>query len=744
MESETRFGLRARRRLRRIMFAVVAVGSVAVAAHEGHQPLPTRGVEVDAARGRLTVSDVSRDLLDVTTVEAVVERVSARVTANALVTTPWDRSAIVSSRLAGRVVAIHAQPGDYVSAGQMLVEIESLELFRLRSDYRAAVATREGSRRLSEAAESIGDNGAITGTRRLELEVDDRRNVRRLALLQAQADLLGIDATSLQADEPLRLAVTAPISGTILHADLAIGSRVEPSDHLMEIVDTSAVEIRIDLLERDWHRVRPGSPASIVFPGADSPPVTATITDVGGALHAQTRRAAAWARPQPSGDRQASPSLRPGMRGVAEVELETASERLLIPAAAVASDGAETYVLVEEADTAAGSEYRRVPVLVGERFGDRVELTGGEIFPGDRIVARGLHELSGLFVLGVLRISAPMSAAIGLRTETPATLPLDVIAVFPAAVDIPFDARATSNSPSDGAVVELAVSRGQQVRAGDRLARLESLEAQSLQLKWLEAAIDRTYWLERTTRLADASEAVPRRTLTESEARLGESDAAYLGYRDQLKAIGFDDDSLDAIEASGKIVPTIDLRASIDGEVVAFEGRLGQTTSGNRPLFELVDASRGRVVATVPEQESTRIRVGQIARLRFDTFGEGAYEARVVAIAPAIDPAARALSVWLEWTVPPPTPPPHDLAGSATIVVGATPPVVSVPRTAIVRAGSRSFVFVALDEERFERRSVVTGAADDRRIEIRSGLQPDEAVAVSGVTLLQNAFAAVR
>ena len=56
--------------------------------------------------------------------------------------------------------------------------------------------------------------------------------------------------------------------------------------------------------------------------------------------------------------------------------------------AAVGSDGAQTYVLVEEAGTLAGSEYRRVPVLIGERYGDRVELTGGDVFPGDRVVAQ--------------------------------------------------------------------------------------------------------------------------------------------------------------------------------------------------------------------------------------------------------------------------------------------------------------------------------------------------------------------
>ncbi|MFN7735342.1 MAG: BON domain-containing protein, partial [Pirellula sp.] len=46
-------------------------------AHEGHQPLPTKGVQVDTDRGYITLSGLARDAIGLETAEVSIGEVSS-------------------------------------------------------------------------------------------------------------------------------------------------------------------------------------------------------------------------------------------------------------------------------------------------------------------------------------------------------------------------------------------------------------------------------------------------------------------------------------------------------------------------------------------------------------------------------------------------------------------------------------------------------------------------------------------
>ncbi len=119
-----------------VLLLVIAAASVF--AHEGHQPLPTKGVQVDLKKGHITLSKAARDVLDVRTAAAERRESTERLRAYATVVAPWTKYAVVTSRLPGRVVALHVRPGDAVEAGQLLAEVDSLDLHTLRLDYQQA------------------------------------------------------------------------------------------------------------------------------------------------------------------------------------------------------------------------------------------------------------------------------------------------------------------------------------------------------------------------------------------------------------------------------------------------------------------------------------------------------------------------------------------------------------------------------------------------------------------------------
>src|SRR5262249_59757691 len=54
--------------------------------------------------------------------------------APATVTAPWGRHGFVTARLGGKVTALHVRPGDPVAAGQLVAEVESMELIDLQRE----------------------------------------------------------------------------------------------------------------------------------------------------------------------------------------------------------------------------------------------------------------------------------------------------------------------------------------------------------------------------------------------------------------------------------------------------------------------------------------------------------------------------------------------------------------------------------------------------------------------------------
>jgi hypothetical protein len=74
-----------------------------ISGHEGHAPLPTKGVEVDAERGLVTLSPEAQAALALQLARAESGKLRQTTLAYARVVTPWQQRYFVSSRLPGRI-----------------------------------------------------------------------------------------------------------------------------------------------------------------------------------------------------------------------------------------------------------------------------------------------------------------------------------------------------------------------------------------------------------------------------------------------------------------------------------------------------------------------------------------------------------------------------------------------------------------------------------------------------------------
>lgn len=111
---------------------LLTVAVTVILAHEGHAPLPTKGVQVDIARGHLLLTPAARNSLAVSTAEVEVTPVEGKLLAYATVELPWTYHGFATARLPGRIVKVNIAPGQTVRAGDVVAEVQSLDLDTLQ------------------------------------------------------------------------------------------------------------------------------------------------------------------------------------------------------------------------------------------------------------------------------------------------------------------------------------------------------------------------------------------------------------------------------------------------------------------------------------------------------------------------------------------------------------------------------------------------------------------------------------
>ena len=694
------------RRFASVAFAAVTVLLTAAAtwlwAHEGHVALPTAGVTVDAATGLVALSATTRAAADVRVADVRLQVLDECLTAPATVVAPWQGHAYVTARLGGKVAAVHVQPGQVVVRGQTLVEIESLELENLQLDLLDAHNQAERSSRDVAKLRDAFQSGALPARDLADAEARHQQHLDALEIAQLKLLGLGLPEDAVRQSRPVRtLPVRSPLSGVAVHVDAGVGQVVEPAEHLLEVVDGSRLWVKIAVLERDLHRVKAGQPVTVRLAALPAQTFAGTVAITSLSLDPQTHQGAAWVDlDNPDG------RLLPGMFGSAELRL-AAKAGLVLPATGLIVDGAEQYVLVEHGP----GQYRRQNVVVEGRVDSLVCVARDVgLFPGDRVVTAGSHELSSFFVQGVLRLSPEAERSIGLRVEPAGLHPIGAIVQLDGMVDLPPNRKAIVAARLAGTVERILVDRDQVVQAGDVVAEIASLELQTMQLDLLRSHLQARLLGPRVAVLRELAKAgaLSDRTLRDTEADLVTATQRRDSLHRKLRAAGASEMQLQALLQKREILAALPVRATVGGAVVRLRVVLGQAVKAEEPLFEVHDLAGATLRGFVAEADVVKVRIGQHGRVRLVADPSFADEFVIERSAQTLATDDRSLSVWATLRTPPPAPLLHGMLARMSVVVSESAPVLAVPPGAVWREGTDAYLFLRRADGCFERRAVRT------------------------------------
>ena len=176
--------------------------------------------------------------------------------------------------------------------------------------------------------------------------------------------------------------------------------------------------------------------------------------------------------------------------------------------------------------------------------------------------------------------------------------------------------------------------------------------------------------------------------------------------------------------------PIVKIEAIMSGVINDRPVTLGESVDPTKELFHIIDLSQVIVVAEVYEEDVGKVKLDQTARIRVLGYPTESFEGKITFIGSELDSEKRTLPVWVTVKNPDAKLKP-EMFSKVAVVLARNEGVLSVPKEAIQEAGGEKFVFVQTGDS-FSRVDVQTGAEDDRFVEIKDGLVPDDVVVTDG------------
>lgn len=730
---------------------IVATTLIAMAAgHEGHAPLPTKGVQVDVKRGLITLSREAYKSLGMRTSAVEQRALKEKALAYATLVMPWQQQYFVSSQLSGRIAALHVVTGESVKPGQLLAEISSPELEALQLELRNAANELALSSRQVERLRGLADDDLIPGRTYAEAQSQYEQDKNAVQIARSKLQSLGFSKSVIDQSlvgtsgtTTLLLPLVSPIGGTVSHSDLAIGKVVAANEHLFEINDLSKLWVKIGVLERNVARIKAGQPVELEFSAYPKQLVNAVIEVPAAGVDPATHVATAWA--EIANPPEAAKYL-PGMSGTAKVVTSEPTKLLTVPASALLGTGGERYVLVEVAATSKGYEYRRQNVVIAAQNASFVQLDAGGLYPGDRVVTVGGQVLSSFFILGSLRLSPEGIRNVGLKVEPAGKHVVEDVLALDGLIDVPPGRVATVSSQLAGQLRRVHVDRGERVATGQTIAEVAGLPLLDTQLEMLRSDLEAKLLagtLERLKSIGQTSALAVSR-IWETETALAAASNRRESSRQTLMTMGMTATEVEEVLDSREPREALPIRSPIDGVVIRFDKVLGESVTADEFLFEIHDLSHPWTKAFLSEGEAAKVRIGTSARVRLLSDPNFVAQGKVVQSARMLGAENRTMAVWIEFADQGERSLQRNLLARVSATIGASEATLAVPLSSIVREGMRSYVFVQGKGGLLERRGVELGRSDDRFVEVRRGLSVGESVAVQGTAELQTTYASIR
>lgn len=269
------------------------------------------------------------------------KQLTATLKTNGLLKVPNQNRATVNSVYSGIIKSLLVQPGNFVNKGQLIATISNPEFILVQSDY-LNVSAKIGLAELEVKRQkelNAGNAGALKNLQAAETELRTLRTAKSTYAQQIQ--LMGINPGSLRTGKLVSaLAIRSPISGVISEVKVQMGSFVDVSTTVAEIVDNSQLHLDLFVYEKDIPKLKNNQLIHFTLTNNPGKEYDAQIYSLGSSFEGESKAVTVHAKVQ--GDKT---GLIDGMTITAAISLETETKPA-VPSEAIVNASGQDYIFM--------------------------------------------------------------------------------------------------------------------------------------------------------------------------------------------------------------------------------------------------------------------------------------------------------------------------------------------------------------------------------------------------------------
>ena len=302
------------------------------------------------------------------------KQLTATLKANGFLKVPNQNKAGITSLYSGTIKTLLVQEGDRVRKGQTIAAMTNPQFIELQEELltlngKMALADLEYKRQ-KELNE--GNAGAL---KNLQQAATESANLSaRLASVRQQLQIMGIQPESISNGHLITtINIKSPISGTVSSVQVQIGTFINGSTLIAEVVDNSQLHLDLFIYEKDLPKLRDKQVIHFTLTNNPGKEYDAVIYSIGTAFENSTKSIPIHAKVK--GDKT---GLIEGMNITAIVSLDKAQVPA-VPSGAIVNYQGQDYIFIEEGpDNDADSssvKFKKVPIAKGDSDIGYTEIT---------------------------------------------------------------------------------------------------------------------------------------------------------------------------------------------------------------------------------------------------------------------------------------------------------------------------------------------------------------------------------
>lgn len=259
-----------------------------------NKPEPVKEVQrVETANSQpnivlLTAEQMKTIEIQIGTIE--LKNLQTSIRANGMLSVPNQNKAFINSLNSGVLRTLLIQPGNFVRKGQTVATIANPDVAALQQELQTVNAQISLAEiEFNRQKELVAGNAApLKNVQRIQTELTTLKVTRNS--LQKQLTTMGISISRVNAgDIVTTLPVIAPISGTVSSVTAQIGSSVDISTPIAEIVNNSLLHLDLFVYEKDLPSLRPNQTIHFTLTNNPGKEYDAQIYSIGTAFANETK-----------------------------------------------------------------------------------------------------------------------------------------------------------------------------------------------------------------------------------------------------------------------------------------------------------------------------------------------------------------------------------------------------------------------------------------------------------------------